>query len=853
LFFTGESILTWKTDAIVIDVLVCACLHTVESKLLQFTKAESSYRFLLYAGHVITETGNWLLQDGTLSFHSFVKAVSAGSGGTGPVDVAAYQEGDWNAGRLAKSIKRVRLNPEKPSPSGGDAEVTGFTKFASTIASHVSVETVPQILQGTDVIGVVPFTRPTVNIFQGGSGISALFGVRGFSMLVDTGFPRRTCCWDFIRHMDHIDVVMLPQVGESNVLGAKSFVERLALGDVRTAIGQVFINVGQTSHAAKTSGDEAATGDGASEQLTSLSLNDVSISIAESLGKCHILCAPCITKVPPQPVSLYHKIGFGSLDMYVLNPVADSRELKDFLAGWGKTSKLRVSRLNDLVSISTVVAFRPDTAGDRPVRILFPGCSPVVKLYEGLERLKTNPLFQTVDGVKPAAPKTAGSKGTARPGTGSGKPGPARPVSSASSARDAQSSKTTTKMGSKMAPESSTSAAELKKTASESTSARARDQKTPRNAKSGQKSDGSADQKDSEVPPTTSTPKKNGQKPAPKNDVSATKGASAPPANKLPTKTMPSPIGKKTQSPRRNDEKLAEAQVENAAADKPAVKSDDVAVLADTTTDAIAQLVPGPTEQDVPVVTEVDSQPVTEGGEGQSTEGVSVSESGPAKTEVGDDTKAAAVETSAAAEMVGDNAVHSVADVDPIQSWDAPQSLPAPSSDKSVGSMPPSDSASDRRGASGKSVPKNRASTTAGKRGDRPPASARAATSASSTTKKAGPTKAVTPFYVDLAYIPTYAVDGCDAEFFRHVRARYYILSGSSADPHHLSALADAKSAWEGDVTVIPTGNTDAFIAWVMAHRDELTSLKIEVTPSVARSSLQLDRGSTCSAYRLEF
>jgi len=150
-------------------------------------------------------------------------------------------------------------------------------------------------------------------------------------------------------------------------------------------------------------------------------------------------------------------------------------------------------------------------------------------------------------------------------------------------------------------------------------------------------------------------------------------------------------------------------------------------------------------------------------------------------------------------------------------------------------------------------MPKDQASSTAGKRTDRPPASARSAGSASGSAKKGALLKATTPFYVDLAYVPTYAVDGCDAEFFRHVRARYYIIPGSSADPHLLSALADAKSGWEGDVTVIPTGNTDALIAWIMAHRDELASLKIEVTPSVARSTLHLERGSTCSAHRLEF
>jgi len=844
----GESILTWKNDAVAIEVLVNACIHTVESKLLQFAKAESSYRFLVYAGHVITETGNWLLQDGTLSVHSFVKALSAGCGGTGPIDVATYQIGDWSAGKLAKSIKRARLIPEKSASSGSDADVAGFVKFASAVASHITVETVPKLLQGTDVIGVVPFTRPTLNVFQGGNGMSAMFGVRGFSMLVDTGYPRRTCSWDFLRHMGDIDIVMLPQIGESNILGAKSFVERLALGDVRTAIGQVFINAGQTPTAGKIAGDEAAAGDSAGEKSESLllSISEVSTSAVECLAKCNILCAPCAAKLPLQPVNLYHKIGFGSLDMYILNPISDSKDLKEFLAGWGKTSKPHASRLNDLVSVSTVVAFRPEIRSDHPVRMLFPGSSPVIKLYEGLERLKTNPLFQSADGTgKPAAQKAAGDKGTGRPGTGSGKPGTARPVMTP---RDAQS-KTAAKTGSKVATESSTSAVESKKTASESAAAKTRDRKTPRDAKPDVKSEG-ANQKDAKAHPKSSTPKKDGQKPAAKSDASAAKGTSAPPANKTQAKTMPSPIGKKTRSPGRDGEKSADAKAEVPAADKPELKPDDVAV-SDSNADVIPELIPCTTEQDIPVVSEVESQAVMEPQDRHlvvNASAAAVNESGSVQTEIDGASGPPATGESA---VNLDSVPQAAAEVDPIQSWDPPQGLPAPSDDKAIGSMPPSDS--DRRGTAGKSAPKDRASATASKRGDRPPPSARAASSASTTTKKPAPARAVTPFYFDLAYIPTYAVGGCDAEFFHHVRSRYYILPGSSADPRHLSALADAKSAWEGELTVIPTGNTDALIAWVMAHRDELTSLKIEVTPSVARSTLQLDRGSTCAAYRLEF
>lgn len=849
----------------IVDVLISACLHTVENKLIQFAKVDSSYRFLLYAGHLISETGNWLLQDGTLSFQSFMKVFSAGCGGTGPIDVVCHSEDNWPSIVHTKSAKRIRLIAEKCAITERGAEESGFTKFASSVASYITVEATQQLLQGTDVIGVVPFSRPTANIFQGGNGMSAMFGVRGFSMLVDVGFPRRTCCWDFVRHMDRIDVMILPQIGETNVLGAWSFAERLAVGDVRTAVGQVFINARKAPAAGKISSSGAATDiHSAEEQSNSLplSVNKIGMSVIECLEKADILCAPCVTKAPSQAVNLYHKVGFGSLDMYVLNPVADSdKDLKELLAEFGKTSKFfNDSKWNDFMSASILVVFKPQKPGDHPVRILFPGSSQVMQLYKSLDSLKTNPLFRTEDGVtRTTAQKSAGDKGAARLSTGTSKsgPAPARPASTSASARDSHSSKAVTKTSGKtVVGRSSISAADLKKTSSESAAVKSRDQKTTlRDAKPDVKSD-AAKQKDATAhpPTTTSTPKKESQKTsAPKSDASATKGGSALSANKTQAKVMPSPIRQTTQSPRQNNEisadvpALMEVPAKYPVADKPDVKQDDV-TASDDQADVIPQLVLCATEQDKPSESVADLQQQGDdhlmAGASETARTVNGSEENVANVEekVADtEEKVASAEALAAAELAADQTPQAGVEVDPVQLWEAPQGLPAPADDKGAGKL----------------APKDRASATAGKRTDRPtnpPSSARPASSATGGSKKAPPLRAMSPpFYVDLAYVPTYAINGCDAEFFRRVRSRHYVIPGSSADPHLLSMLADAKSAWDGEVVVIPTGNTDALIRWVMAHHEELAALKIEVKPSVARSTLQLDRGSTCSAYRLEF
>ena len=37
-----------------------------------------------------------------------------------------------------------------------------------------------------------------------------------------------------------------------------------------------------------------------------------------------------------EPINLYHKVGHGRLDMYVLNPAKDAKELREFMERWKK-------------------------------------------------------------------------------------------------------------------------------------------------------------------------------------------------------------------------------------------------------------------------------------------------------------------------------------------------------------------------------------------------------------------------------------------------------------------------------------------------------------------------------------
>ena len=68
-------------------------------------------------------------------------------------------------------------------------------------------------------------------------------GINGFNMLIDGGFPRRSCFWDFTRHLDRLDAVLLTRVNNNSVGGLSSVIQRKTMNQVYPQIGHFFGNV----------------------------------------------------------------------------------------------------------------------------------------------------------------------------------------------------------------------------------------------------------------------------------------------------------------------------------------------------------------------------------------------------------------------------------------------------------------------------------------------------------------------------------------------------------------------------------------------------------------------------------
>eukprot|EP00094_Tigriopus_californicus_P002399 TCALIF_02317-PA protein Name:"Similar to futsch Microtubule-associated protein futsch (Drosophila melanogaster)" AED:0.16 eAED:0.16 QI:0/0.5/0.33/1/1/1/3/554/684 len=114
------------------------------------------------------------------------------------------------------------------------------------------------------------------------------------------------------------------------------------------------------------------------------------------------------------------------------------------------------------------------------------------------------------------------------------------------------------------------------------------------------------------------------------------------------------------------------------------------------------------------------------------------------------------------------------------------------------------------------------------------------------------------PVYMDLAYVPHHGnVLYSDIEFFKRVRARYYVFSGVEPSREVFDALLAAKKEWEDkdmEVTIIPTYDSDTLGYWVAANEEALAELHIDLAPSASRCTINLqDHETSCAAYRLEF
>ncbi|KAL7838433.1 hypothetical protein AOLI_G00268370 [Acnodon oligacanthus] len=231
----GQKILHHKSSVLETVVLINPSDEAVSTEVRLMISDAARHKLLVLAGQCFENTGELILQSGSFSFFNFIDIFTDQEIGEllstiHPANKASLtlfcpEHGDWKNSNLDKHSLQDFINIKLNSPSILP-EMEGLSEFTEYLSESVEIPSPFDMLEPPTSGGFLKLSKPCCYIFPGGRGDSALFAVNGFNMLVNGGSNRKSCFWKLVRHLDRVDSILLTHIGDDNLPGINSMLQR---------------------------------------------------------------------------------------------------------------------------------------------------------------------------------------------------------------------------------------------------------------------------------------------------------------------------------------------------------------------------------------------------------------------------------------------------------------------------------------------------------------------------------------------------------------------------------------------------------------------------------------------------